>query len=176
GGFAAPDASWFRCQKRVGGKNPFKTPGNKTQAGSLWGTCTVISTLWLSLSPFPNHLSPLLHVSGRSHQKHPLWHFFAHLDYFLQINPFSALPHFFPCCLIISYCRVCLLLLELPGNGTKKPREALPRSKARSHRDICRGKCSLFQQTAGVQRHKHTQIKRLTPPSAPEMCPHGQML
>lgn len=24
-GFAAPDPSWFRCQKRVSGKHPFKT-------------------------------------------------------------------------------------------------------------------------------------------------------
>lgn len=159
-GFAAADASWFRCQKRLSGKHPFKTPGNKMRAGSSWGTCI----LWLPLPPSASPLSTLSHMSGRSHQKHPLWHFFAHLDYFLQINPFSALPHSFPRCLTISCCRECLLLSELPGNGTRKPREALPRSRARSHRDICRGKGSLFQQTAGEQRHKHTQTNRPTPP------------
>ncbi|XP_019149315.1 uncharacterized protein LOC109146393 [Corvus cornix cornix] len=163
-GFAAPNAPWFRFQKRVSGKHPFRTLGNKMQAGSLWGTCTMISTLWLPLPPSPSPLSPLSHVSLGSHQKHPLWHFFAHLDCFLQINPFSALPHSFPRCLMISCCRECLLLSELPGNGTRKPREALPRSRARSHRDICRGKGSLFQQTAGVQRHKHTQTNRPTRP------------
>lgn len=138
------------------------------------GHCTVIPTLWLSLSPFPNPLPPLLHVSGRSHQKHLLWHFFAHLD-FLQINPFSSSP-LLPSLFNNFCCRVCLLLSELPGNGTKKPREALPRSQAYSHRDICREKCSLFQQTAGVQRHKHAQINRLTPLSAPETRPRRQML
>ena len=98
------------------------------------------------------------------------------LGFSLQINNFSVLPPFFPCCLIISHCRVRLLLSELPATGTKKPREALLRNQARSHRDICRGKCSPYQQTARMQIHKQTQINRLTPPSKPETHPHRQML
>lgn len=97
------------------------------------------------------------------------------IDFSLQINHFSVLL-VIPCCLIIPPCRVCLLLLELPGNGTKNPRETLLRSQACSHGDICGGKCSPYQQIAVMRIHKQTQINRLAPPSKPEIHPHGQML
>lgn len=57
----------------------------------------------------------------------------------------------------------------------QKAKGALLRSQARSHRDICGGKGSPYQQTARVQTHKQTQINRLTPPCKPEVRARRQM-
>lgn len=124
--------------------------------------------------PLPHTPSAPSCESGRSRQR-PSGSLVFLFDFSLQINHFSVLL-IIPCCLIIPPCRVCLLLLELPGNGTKNPRETLLRSQARSHGDICGGKCSPYQQTAVMQIQKHTQINRLAPSSKPEIHPHGQML
>lgn len=148
-----------------------------------WGTYNGFPSPWISLSPcwpwmplvqpphpFPNtHLLLSVCLGGAITQ--PLWALVFLAGFSLQVNHFSALPLFFLCCLIIFHCGLFLLLSELPGNGTKKPWETLLRNQARSHRDICRGKHSPYQQPARMQTEKQTQINRLSPFST---YPHRQ--
>lgn len=179
-GFAAPDPSWFRCQKKVSGK-PCRIE-MQVQSHPAWHLQHVFFLAFLSFTllghgsllcnpSIPSQTLCLLCLSARSHQRDPLGYLFPHLAFLCELT----ISQFFPCCLIIAYCRVCLLLSELPGNGTKKPWETLLRNQACSHGDICGGKCSPYQQTARMQIHKQAQINRLTPSSKPETHPPRQM-
>lgn len=164
GGFAALDASCLDARKGSVGRIPLKPQGIKCAGWNLGGHLPPDSHPVALPFTLPKPPVPPLPSVWEEPPKTPSVTLLCPFGLFSANQPFlSSSP--LPSSLIISQCSVCLLLSGLPGNGTKEPREALPRSRACSHRDICRGKCSLFQQTAGVQRHKHTQINRFTPPA-----------